>query len=63
MKKDFCFDGHMLGIIYEKGNFCIWNAEFLDWILSMLHMNFKSLISQILDELGDVIFCWILSKL
>ncbi len=45
-EEEFLFDGHMFGIIYEKGNFCIWNAKFLDWILSMQHTNFKSLISE-----------------
>ncbi len=42
--------------IYEKGDFCIWNTKFLDWILSMWNVNFESLISWILDELGDVFF-------
>ena len=45
-EEEFLFDGHTFGMIYEKRNFCIWNAEFLDWILSMWHMNFKSLISE-----------------
>ena len=53
-EEEFLFDGHTFDIFMKKGNFCIWNAELLDWILSMRHANFKSLISGILDELGDV---------
>ncbi len=56
MKEEFLFDRHMLDIFMKKGNFCIWNTKFLDWILSMQHANFESLISGILDKLGDVFF-------